>query len=72
MKTKTQPHRTAPAEMPRDTRAEQILEFIYNDEEEALCNEEFLLNHQRDMPGVEEFLQEMTELDMRAAVDRWH
>ena len=72
MKTKSRPRPTAPAEMPRDARAEQILEFIYNDEEEALCNEDLMLNHQRDMPGVEEFLQEMIELDARAAADRWH
>jgi hypothetical protein len=72
MKTKSEMRRTAPAEMPRDTRAEQILEFVYNDEEEALCNENFVLDHQREMPGLQEFLQEMTELDVQPATDRWH
>ena len=55
-----------------DARAEAILEFVYNDEEEALCNEEFVLSHQDTMPAVQEFLQEMTELDARPAADRWH
>jgi hypothetical protein len=72
MTTKTRPRSTAPAEMPRDARAEQILEFVYNDEEEALCNEAFALDHQREMPGLQEFLQEMTELDAQPAADRWH
>lgn len=72
MKTKTQQRRNALAEMPRDTRAEQILEFVYNDEEEALCNEDLVLSHQRDMPAIEEFLQDMVELDAHPAADRWH
>jgi hypothetical protein len=72
MRTKTQPRRNAPTELPRDTRAEQILEFVYNDEEEALCNEDLVLSHQREMPGLQEFLQEMTELDARPAADCWH
>ncbi|HEX9672691.1 MAG TPA: hypothetical protein VGA12_04560 [Burkholderiales bacterium] len=72
MKAKTRSHRNAPAELPRDTRAEEILEFVYNDEEEALCNEDLVLSHQREMPGLQEFLQEMTELDARPAADRWH
>jgi hypothetical protein len=72
MKTKSEMRRTAPAEMPRDTRAEQILEFVYNDEEEALCNEDLVLSHQRDMPAIEEFLQDMVELDAQPATHRWH
>lgn len=72
MKTKTEPRRTARTEMPRDTRAEQILEFVYNDEEEALCNEDLVLSHRRDMPAIEEFLQDMVELDVQPAADRWH
>ena len=71
MKPKTQMRRAALTELPRDTRAEQILEFVYNDEAEALCTEAFVLSQQRDMPAVEEFLQEMIELDARPA-DRWH
>ena len=65
MKRRTDTQRTAPTELPRDTRAEAILEFVFNDEAEALCNEDFVLSHQREMPAVEEFLQEMTELDSR-------
>lgn len=72
MKVKTQVPRAAHADLPRDTRAEQILEFVYNDEEEALCTEEHVLSHQREMPGLQEFLQEMTELDAQRAVDCWH
>lgn len=72
MKAKTEPRRTAPTELPRDTRAEAILEFVFNDEEEALLNEAFVLSHQREMPAVQEFLQEMIELDSRPAAARWH
>lgn len=72
MKRKSDSQRTAPAELPRDARAEAILEFVFNDEEEALCNEDFVLSHQREMPAVEEFLQEMTELDSRSATAGWH
>jgi hypothetical protein len=72
MKTKTVSRRTAPTEMPRDTRAEEILEFVFNDEEEALCNEDVVLSHQSNMPAVQEFLQEMIELDAQPATARWH
>ena len=65
MKTRTDTRRTATRELPRDTRAEEILEFVYNDDEEALCSGDVVLNHQRDMPAVQEFLQEMIELDLR-------
>ncbi|HSC93600.1 MAG TPA: hypothetical protein VLC73_01390 [Burkholderiales bacterium] len=71
MKRKTDSQITAPV-LPRDARAEAILEFVFNDEEEALCNEAFVLTHQREMPAVEEFLQEMTELDARSASACWH
>ena len=72
MKTRTDTRRTATRELPRDTRAEEILEFVYNDEEEALCSEDFVLSHQRDMPAIQEFLQEMQELDSRPGDARWH
>ena len=72
MKTKTDPRRTAPTELPRDTRAEAILEFVFNDEEEALCNEDFALSHQGEMPAIQEFLREMIELESRPATARWH
>lgn len=72
MSNRTNSPRTTTRKLPRDARAEQILEFVYNDEEEALCNEEFVLSHQGEMPAVEEFLQEMNEFDPRPAVARWH
>jgi hypothetical protein len=72
MRTKTRSHRNATTELPRDARAEQILEFLYNDEEEALCNEDLALSHQREMPALQEFLQEMFELDARPGADLWH
>ena len=72
MKTRTDSRRTASTELPRDTHAEEILEFVYNDEEEALCSEEFVLSHQRDMPAIQEFLQEMHELDSQPGDSRWH
>lgn len=72
MKTKTDPRRTAPTELPRDTRAEAILEFVFNDEEEALCNEDVVLSHQSAMPAIQEFLQDMQELDSRNDGSRCH
>lgn len=67
MSNKTNSRRATSRELPRDPRAEAILEFVFNDEEEALCNEDIVLSHQREMPAVEEFLQEMIELDTRSA-----
>jgi hypothetical protein len=55
-----------------DARAEAILEFVFNDEVEALCTEDFALSHQGDMPAVQEFLQEMVEIDARPATARRH
>ena len=57
MKRKTQPRRIASAELPCDIRAEHILEFVHNDEEDAICSRDFELSHQRGMHAVEEFLQ---------------
>ena len=71
MKTRTDSRRTAPTQLPRDARAEAILEFVYNDEEEALCNEDVVLSHQNAMLAIQEFLQEMHELDSRPAAARW-
>jgi len=65
MSNKTDNRRTATRELPRDARAEEILEFVYNDEEEALCNEDVVLSHQSAMPAIQEFLQDMHELDSR-------
>jgi len=71
MKTRTDSRRTAPTQLPRDARAEAILEFVYNDEEEALCNEDVVLSHQNAMPAIQEFLQEMHEFDSRPEAARW-
>ena len=72
MKTKTDARRIEPTPLPRDTRAEAILEFVFNDEEEALCNADFALSHQGEMPAVQEFLREMIELDSQPAAAPWH
>jgi len=72
MKTKTEARRTAPTQLPRDARAEAILEFVFNDEEESLCDEELALSHQGEMPAVQEFLREMIELDSQPATACWH
>ena len=45
--------------------ADDALEFIFNDEEEALSSDELALTHQREMPALQEFLREMSELDSR-------
>ena len=72
MRNRTENRRTATRELPRDARAEAILEFVYNDEEEALCNEDVVLGHQSAMPAIQEFLQDMQELDSRNDGSRCH
>jgi len=72
MRHRIENRRTATRELPRDARAEEILEFVYNDEQEALCNEDVVLSHQSAMPAIQEFLQEMHELDSRAGFASWH
>jgi hypothetical protein len=72
MRNRTENRRTATRELPRDARAEEILEFVYNDEQEALCNEQAVLSHQSIMPAVQEFLREMSELDSQPAASCWH
>jgi hypothetical protein len=71
MRNRTENRRTATREMPRDARAEEILEFVYNDEQEALCDEDTVLSHQNAMPAIQEFLQDMQELDSRSEAARW-
>jgi len=66
MTIKTDSRRTSNRALPRDASADQVLEFVFNDEEEALYSEHIVLNHQRDMPAVQEYLREMFELDSRA------
>lgn len=72
MKTKTDSRRITPIPLPRDARAEEILEFVYNDEQDALCNEDFVLSHQSAMPAIQEFLRDMQELDSRSGGSRCH
>jgi len=72
MSNKTENRRTKEPELPRDARADEILEFVFNDEVEALCNEQVVLSHQSVMPAVQEFLQEMSELDSQPAAACWH
>jgi len=72
MTTEKESRRIQARELPRDARAEEILEFVFNDEEDALCSGQILLSHQRDMPALQEYLQEMHELDARPGADRWH
>jgi len=72
MGNKTDTRRARKHELPRDSRADEILEFVYNDEDEALCNQQVVLSHQSVMPAVQEFLQEMSELDSQPAAARWH
>jgi len=63
MRNKTDSRRPTACKLPGNPRDEAILEFVLNDEEEALCNEAFVLSHQREMPAILEFLEEMSELD---------
>ena len=71
MRNRTDNRRAATRQLPHDARAEEILEFVYNDEDEALCNEDVVLSHQSAMPAIQEFLQEMHELDSRPEAVRW-
>jgi hypothetical protein len=72
MGNKTDIRRTTSCELPRDLRAEEILEFVYNDEQDALCNEDIVLSHQSAMPAIQEFLQDMHELDSHGDGSRCH
>jgi hypothetical protein len=72
MRTKTETRRTQARELPRDACADEVLEFVFNDEQEALCSEHVVLSHQRDMPALQEYLREMIELDSRPSGARWH
>jgi len=72
MKNRTDNRSARKRELPRDARADEILEFVYNDEVEALCNDHAALSHQSVMPAVQEFLREMSELDSLPAAACWH
>jgi len=58
------PEKHAPA---RSESPDEILEFVFNNEEDALSSEQVALMHQRDMPALQEFLREMAEVDSRNA-----
>ena len=72
MRNKTDPGRTTKVEVPCNSHEEAVLEFLFNDEEEALCNDDYLLIHQRQMPAIREFLEEMSELDSCSSLVRLH
>lgn len=72
MSNKIDTRRISSCELPRDARAEEILEFVYNDEQDALCDEDVVLSHQSAMPAIQEFLQDMHELDSRSDGSRCH
>ncbi|HXV10217.1 MAG TPA: hypothetical protein VD839_05390 [Burkholderiales bacterium] len=65
MKTRKEAGRDREREFARSAIGEEALEFVFNDEEDALSSEELALTHQRDMPALQEFLREMSELDSR-------
>ncbi len=73
MGNKTESRRTTSCELPRDTRAEadpRIRATTTKKRRSATRN--LVLSHQRDMPAIQEFLQEMNELDARPATARRH
>jgi len=72
MKTRMETRRTQARDLPRDARENEILEFVFNDEIDALCDEQIALNHQRDMPALQEYLRDMFELDSRPGITRSH
>ena len=72
MRNRTCNRRPAAFEPPCDPHDEAILEFVFNDEEDALCNEEFVLSHQGQMPAIQEFLEEMSEFDSSGPRVRFH
>ena len=59
-------------ELPRHPHEEAVLELVFNDEEEALCDADFVLNHQRQMPAIQEFLDEMSNIDSSGPCSRFH
>jgi hypothetical protein len=72
MKSRKNPRRTGNPGPPHDDSADELLEFVFNDEEDALSNEHVALTHQRDMPALQEFLREMSELDSRNLCVQFH
>ena len=64
-------HPTIP-EPPCGRREKAVRELVFNDEEEALCTKEFVLSHQRQMPAIQEFLDEMSELDSHSSYHYSH
>lgn len=56
----------------REPRVDEVLEFVFNEEEEALCSEHVVVSQQRNMPALQEHLQEMSERDWPATLVRHH
>ena len=65
MKTRKEAGRNREREFARGAVGEEALEFVFNDEEEALSSEQLVLTHQGDMPALQEFLREMSDLESR-------
>lgn len=72
MRSRSKPRRTEKHAQPRSASADELLEFVWNDEEDALSSEQLALTHQRDMPALQEFLREMSEIDSRSPCVRFH
>jgi hypothetical protein len=72
MKSRKNPRHTETRTLPHDDSADEILEFVFNDEDDALSSEHVALTHQRDMPALQEFLREMSELDSRNLCVQFH
>jgi hypothetical protein len=72
MKTRKEARRDRKREFARSASGDEVLEFVYNDEEDALSSEHLALTHQRDMPALQEFLREMSELDSRSPCSFLH
>ena len=66
MKTRKKACRDRERTFARSAIGDDVPEFLFNDEEEALSSEQLALMHQREMPALQEFLREMSELDSRS------
>lgn len=72
MGSKIGTHCAAGRTMPRDARADEILEFLFNDEMEAPCGEHSILGNQLYTPALQEYLEDLYEYDARPGAARAH
>lgn len=72
MRSASRSRRPSKRGLARNHNPDELLEFVFNDEEEALSSAEIALTHQRDMPALQEFLREMSELDSRNLCVQFH